>query len=58
MFAVFFRKLSFGTHLAINFFLRITLILYGDIMDQYSQVPYTDVDYKVISLKLIIRWDS
>ncbi|GAB0092058.1 GPI mannosyltransferase 1 [Sergentomyia squamirostris] len=49
MFKKYFRKVSFRTHVGINFLLRIVLIMYGDFMDQHSQVPYTDIDYKVIT---------
>ncbi|XP_059608584.1 GPI mannosyltransferase 1 [Phlebotomus argentipes] len=49
MLAFFFSKVPFGTHLAINFAVRIALIVYGDFMDRVSHVPYTDIDYKVIT---------
>uniref|UniRef100_A0A1L8E1A0 GPI alpha-1,4-mannosyltransferase I, catalytic subunit n=1 Tax=Nyssomyia neivai TaxID=330878 RepID=A0A1L8E1A0_9DIPT len=49
MFTTFFRRVSFEAHLVLNFILRIILILYGDFMDKYSQVPFTDIDYKVIT---------
>ncbi|XP_055692031.1 GPI mannosyltransferase 1 [Lutzomyia longipalpis] len=50
MFTAFFRKVSFEAHLVLNFVLRLILILYGDFMDQHSEVPFTDIDYKVITV--------
>ncbi|XP_018324203.1 GPI mannosyltransferase 1 [Agrilus planipennis] len=41
--------LSFRQHIIFAFFLRLALILYGNYHDRISQVPYTDVDYKVFT---------
>lgn len=35
--------------LALAFFLRVALIIYGAVHDHFLQVPYTDVDYHVFS---------
>ncbi|XP_034103862.1 GPI mannosyltransferase 1 [Drosophila albomicans] len=42
-------KLSFPAHLVISAFLRLTLICYAQIHDAKSTVPYTDIDYKVVT---------
>lgn len=43
------NNLSFGWHLVLNLVIRLGLIKYGDFMDQTSEVPYTDIDYRVIT---------
>ncbi|XP_017078842.1 GPI mannosyltransferase 1 [Drosophila eugracilis] len=40
---------SFRTHILISALLRIALICYGQIHDSQSAVPYTDIDYKVVT---------
>ncbi|KAH8308943.1 hypothetical protein KR059_003654 [Drosophila kikkawai] len=40
---------SFRTHILISAMLRIALICYGQIHDSRSAVPYTDIDYKVVT---------
>ncbi|CAD7011345.1 GPI mannosyltransferase 1 [Ceratitis capitata] len=42
-------ELSFRTHLLISIVLRLVLIAYGHWHDVHSEVPYTDVDYKVVT---------
>ncbi|KAG7295188.1 hypothetical protein JYU34_022157 [Plutella xylostella] len=36
-------------HLVIGSLIRLVLILYAEYHDKYSEVPYTDVDYKVFT---------
>lgn len=36
-------------HLVISLFIRLVLIIYGEIQDKISEVPYTDVDYRVVT---------
>lgn len=43
------QEVSFSGHLLINLLIRIALIKYGDFMDARSEVPYTDIDYRVIT---------
>lgn len=43
------QEVSFSGHLLINLLIRIVLIKYGDFMDARSEVPYTDIDYRVIT---------
>ena len=43
------RQVPFSGHLLINLVIRIALIKYGDFMDAHSEVPYTDIDYQVIT---------
>ncbi|KAH8305976.1 hypothetical protein KR018_007798, partial [Drosophila ironensis] len=40
---------SFRTHILISALLRLTLICYGHVHDGQSAVPYTDIDYKVVT---------
>ncbi|EDV37047.1 uncharacterized protein Dana_GF11630 [Drosophila ananassae] len=42
-------QMSFRTHLLISALLRVVLICYGHIHDSRSPVPYTDIDYKVVT---------
>lgn len=44
-----FQQLPFVGHLLLNMLLRLALIKYGEIMDAKSEVPYTDIDYRVIT---------
>lgn len=44
-----FIDLSFGKHICIGLTVRLVFILYGNIHDRFSVVPYTDVDYKVFT---------
>uniref|UniRef100_A0A336N8Y0 GPI alpha-1,4-mannosyltransferase I, catalytic subunit n=1 Tax=Culicoides sonorensis TaxID=179676 RepID=A0A336N8Y0_CULSO len=41
--------MSFNTHLIISTVIRLFLINYGEIQDSISEVPYTDVDYRVVT---------
>jgi GPI mannosyltransferase 1 subunit M len=41
--------MSFKIHLIVATVLRVLLIYYGEIADSVSEVPYTDVDYRVIT---------
>lgn len=43
------KKISFQNHLFLSILIRILLIIYGEIQDEVSQVPYTDIDYKVVT---------
>ncbi|KAH8401716.1 hypothetical protein KR009_007495 [Drosophila setifemur] len=40
---------SFRTHILISALLRLALICYAQIHDSQSAVPYTDIDYKVVT---------
>ncbi|KAH8291035.1 hypothetical protein KR054_007950 [Drosophila jambulina] len=40
---------SFRIHILISAMVRIALICYGQIHDSRSAVPYTDIDYKVVT---------
>ncbi|XP_055855407.1 GPI mannosyltransferase 1 [Episyrphus balteatus] len=44
-----FNKISINQHLVASILIRLVLIVYGQIHDQHSEVPYTDVDYKVVT---------
>lgn len=43
------KQLNFQSHLAIGAVIRLILIIYGHFMDEYSEVPFTDIDYKVVT---------
>jgi phosphatidylinositol glycan class M len=40
---------SLKKHLVISLVLRLVLIIYGEVQDKISEVPYTDVDYRVVT---------
>lgn len=40
---------SFKKHLAVSLIIRVVLIVYGEIQDKVSEIPYTDVDYRVVT---------
>lgn len=42
-------NIPFGYHLAVGLLIRIILIFYSEIQDKYAEVPFTDIDYKVLS---------
>ncbi|XP_037813962.1 GPI mannosyltransferase 1 [Lucilia sericata] len=42
-------NLSFRFHLLISIVIRLALICYGQLHDEHSEVPYTDIDYKVVT---------
>ncbi|XP_037950217.1 GPI mannosyltransferase 1, partial [Teleopsis dalmanni] len=46
---VYLMNCRFRTHLLIAFIIRLALIYYGYIQDKRSEVPYTDIDYKVVT---------
>uniref|UniRef100_A0A1A9WV10 GPI alpha-1,4-mannosyltransferase I, catalytic subunit n=1 Tax=Glossina brevipalpis TaxID=37001 RepID=A0A1A9WV10_9MUSC len=41
-------NIKINTHLYFSTFIRLLLIVYGEIHDAYSEVPYTDIDYKIV----------
>ena len=40
---------SLKKHLLYSIVIRLVLIAYGEIQDKISEVPYTDVDYRVVT---------
>lgn len=42
-------QLTFGQHIIVNIIIRLVLIVYGEVQDCWSEVQYTDVDYKVVT---------
>lgn len=40
---------SLRKHLVYSIVIRLVLIAYGEVQDQISEVPYTDVDYRVVT---------
>lgn len=44
-----FINLNYKLHLIFALLIRIIFIIYGTYHDEYSNVPYTDVDYKVFT---------
>ena len=44
-----FTQLPFGQHLVTSIVLRLILIVYGEFHDSFSEVPFTDIDYKVVT---------
>lgn len=42
-------KIPFQWHLVISFAIRFGIIIWGEWFDSFSEVPYTDIDYRVVS---------
>lgn len=55
-----FLELDMVTHIAIATVIRLLLVTYGVFHDKYSEVPYTDIDYKVFTdaARHIVNGDS
>lgn len=43
------KTISFRNHLILSILIRCFLIVYGELQDDISEVPYTDIDYKVVT---------
>lgn len=43
------KTISFRNHLILSILKRCLLIAYGELQDDISEVPYTDIDYKVVT---------
>lgn len=41
--------ITFKKHLLISFIIRLAFIVYGEFQDNFAEVPFTDVDYKVVT---------
>ncbi|CAD7088983.1 unnamed protein product [Hermetia illucens] len=44
-----FTSIPFEKHLLVNFLLRLALIVFSMIQDKTAEVPYTDIDYRVVT---------
>lgn len=44
-----FFKMSYKHHIILAIFIRLVLIAYGELHDKISEVPYTDIDYRVFT---------
>ncbi|KAM8714123.1 hypothetical protein ACLKA7_014298 [Drosophila subpalustris] len=56
----FLLQINFPAHLVISALLRLILICYAQIHDAKSTVPYTDIDYKVVTdgARLVVDGES
>lgn len=45
----FIECITFKQHLLISLFIRLAFIVYGEFQDNYAEVPFTDIDYKVVT---------
>lgn len=45
----FIYQITFRWHLVISFMIRMLFIVYGEYQDRNAEVPYTDIDYKVVT---------
>lgn len=43
------KSLSFQSHLCVSVLVRLVILIYGEYHDQHSEVPFTDIDYKVVT---------
>ncbi|XP_073844597.1 phosphatidylinositol glycan anchor biosynthesis class M [Musca autumnalis] len=41
--------ITFRSHIIISILIRIGLIIYGQFHDKHAEVPYTDIDYNVVT---------
>lgn len=41
--------ITFKQHLLIGLFIRLSFIVYGEFQDHFAEVPFTDIDYKVVT---------
>lgn len=49
MFLKLINRLSFEWHLAIGFSIRLLIIMCGEWIDTFAEVPFTDIDYRVVT---------
>lgn len=42
-------NIPFKYHIAIALVIRLLVILYGELQDKYAEVPFTDIDYRVVT---------
>lgn len=42
-------RITFRQHLFISLFIRLVFVVYGEFQDFYAEVPFTDIDYKVVT---------
>lgn len=47
--STFLDRITFQQHLIISIFIRLAFIAYGTFQDNYAEVPFTDIDYRVVS---------
>lgn len=45
----FIDRITFRQHLIISFIIRIAFVAYGEFQDNFAEVPFTDIDYKVVT---------
>lgn len=45
----FISSITFRWHLAISFLIRLAFIAYGEFQDRHAEVPFTDIDYRVVT---------
>lgn len=45
----FLYRITFCSHLMICFVIRMLFIAYGEFQDRYAEVPFTDIDYRVVT---------
>lgn len=49
LFASKFDRITFRQHLFISFIIRLVFVVYGEFQDYYAEVPFTDIDYRVVT---------
>lgn len=42
-------RITFRQHLFTSFFIRLVFVVYGEFQDYYAEVPFTDIDYRVVT---------
>lgn len=42
-------RVTFKQHLIFSFVIRLAFIAYGEFQDNYAEVPFTDIDYRVVT---------
>lgn len=49
MVSSFLNRITFRQHLIISFIIRLAFVVYGEFQDNFAEVPFTDIDYRVVT---------
>lgn len=49
MVSAFLDRITFHKHLIISFMIRLAFVVYGEFQDHFAEVPFTDIDYRVVT---------
>lgn len=43
------NRITFRQHLIISFIIRLAFVAFGEFQDNFAEVPFTDIDYRVVT---------